>query len=212
MADISESLKNDEVSFSEYAKNADDTYISSVKSLEDSIKKAKKEFQYSGDAVKDIAKQNGRQVPSFMDCWKAVCAEADGKRDIRKAEFKAFFTTLSTSVSNAASKGEYLGKSAVLGVKSAASDFKNIEASDVVKTGLGLAGVAGVANYYEYMKENGDSDFSDIVDDVGSRIADVGANIVSGVSGTNEDKQEMSQDTPNVAQDDVEVNDMEYGG
>lgn len=189
MGKVGEALDRDNVGFSEYAKSADETYISSIKALEDSIKKAKAEFQYSGDAVKDIAERNGRTIPSFSDCWKAVCAEADGKRDIRKAQFRAFTTTISTCFNNTVDKVSYLGDSLQSSAKATFSELKNTSAADVVKTGIGLATVAGVAAYHNYEKD-GDMSLVDGIVDSANALADKAGEVKEKYFGESDDIHE----------------------
>ena len=201
MGKVGDRVDRDNVSFSEYAKSVDETYVSSVKALEDSIKKAKAEFQYAGDAVQDIAERNGRTIPSFTDCWEAVCAEADGKKDIRKAQFKAFATTMATCFNNTMDKFQYLGESAKANVKSTASEFKNTSAADFVKTGVALATVAGVAAFHDHEKDD-DSALADTILDSANTFTDTVGELKEKCFDEFDDKQEDVYTSNDDLQDD----------
>ena len=144
-----------ETSFKNYAANQDSAFNKAVDGVQQTIKKAKEAFQTAGEAVKEIAQHNGHSIPSFMDCWKAVCAEADGKKAIRAAQFQGFISTIGATFSNVTSKVGY-------GFSSVGSDIKDIvtEAkTDGLGTGMKVAtaGAVGVG-IYDYLSNKDDKD------------------------------------------------------
>ena len=158
--------------FKEYAETQDKAFDRAVGDVQNAIKKAKSSFQTAGEAVKEIAQHNGHSIPSFMDCWKAVTAEADGKKAIRQAQFQGFMSIIGSTFENVTSKIGY-------GANSFSTDVRDI-AGDMTKTNgvanLAKGAVAGVATLgvADYLQNSADeaADKTMVLEDASDKAAE----------------------------------------